>query len=124
MTKVLVCGGRDYLETEHVYTVLDQIHHASPISELIQGGAMGADSLARAWARDRKVDSTTVEADWIKHGKAAGPIRNQYMLDGYKPDMVVAFPGGRGTADMTRRAKAAGIRVETHALPSEGDPHG
>ena len=47
-------------------------------------------------------------ADWTKHGKAAGPIRNQKMLDEC-PDLVVAFPGGKGTADMVRRAMKAGI---------------
>jgi len=52
-----------------------------------------------------------VRAKWSKHGRAAGPIRNQEMIDECKPDLVVAFPGGRGTADMVRRAKAAGIRV-------------
>jgi hypothetical protein len=50
-------------------------------------------------------------AQWKKHGRAAGPIRNQRMLDKGKPDLVVAFPGGRGTADMIRRAERAGVPV-------------
>jgi hypothetical protein len=51
-------------------------------------------------------------AQWKKHGRAAGPIRNQRMLDEGKPDLVVAFPGGRGTADMIRRAERAGVPVQ------------
>jgi hypothetical protein len=50
--------------------------------------------------------------DWKTHGKAGGPIRNQMMLDDYKPQVVIAFPGGSGTADMVRRAHATqGIDV-------------
>ena len=46
---------------------------------------------------------------WEKHGKAAGPIRNQFMLEQEKPDLVIAFDGGRGTADMMRRSRRAGV---------------
>lgn len=57
-------------------------------------------------------------------GKAAGPIRNQHMIDTAKPDLVVSFPGGAGTADMVRRAKAAGVRVievEPRLRPAQHD---
>ena len=50
-------------------------------------------------------------ADWEGLGRKAGPIRNQQMLDEGKPDLVVAFPGGRGTANMMRIAREAGIEV-------------
>ena len=50
-------------------------------------------------------------ADWDKHGKAAGPIRNKQMIDEGKPDLVIAFPGGRGTAGAVRLAKFAGVTV-------------
>lgn len=46
-----------------------------------------------------------------KYGKSAGPIRNQTMLDDGKPDLVLAFPGGRGTADMVAKAEKHGIPV-------------
>lgn len=57
------------------------------------------------------VSCLTEIADWSKYGKAAGPMRNQKMLDEYKPDLVVALPGGRGTADMVSRARVAGVEV-------------
>jgi hypothetical protein len=78
---------------------------------VIEGGAAGADRWARSWARLRAIDVETYEAQWARDGRAAGPIRNQAMLINGRPDLVVAFPGGRGTADMVRRAKAAGVRV-------------
>jgi hypothetical protein len=50
-------------------------------------------------------------AQWDRYGEAAGPIRNAWMLEFGKPDLVVAFPGGRGTADMISKARKAGIEV-------------
>jgi hypothetical protein len=79
------------------------------VTTVVHGGAKGADALAGRWADAREVNTEVFYADWAR-GKRAGPERNQRMLDS-KPDLVVAFPGGRGTADMVRRAKAAGIEV-------------
>lgn len=107
--RLLVCGGRDYGVTlsqrKFLYAELDRLKP----SAVIQGGASGADARAREWARYHDIPCVTFEADWRTHGKAAGPIRNQRMIDEGKPDMVLAFPGGRGTADMVRRAMAAKI---------------
>jgi hypothetical protein len=77
---------------------------------IIHGGASGADRLAGEWAASRGIPVEVHPADWQKYGRAAGPIRNQQMID-RKPDMVVAFPGGRGTADMVRRVRMAGIEL-------------
>ena len=59
-------------------------------------------------------------ADWETHGRAAGPIRNEKMLT-WKPDLVVAFPGGVGTADLVRRAEAAGVPVQRFLGDYSGD---
>jgi hypothetical protein len=107
---VLVCGGRDYADYWTVFEVLDGLHRAIPIGCIIEGGALGADRFARRWAQERGVELKTVEADWKRHGKAAGPIRNHDMLL-LQPDLVVAFPGGRGTANMVTQARAAGVDV-------------
>lgn len=109
--RVLVCGGRDYNDWQRVAAELERIHDEKPVSIIIHGGATGADSLASWWAKAMDVPEITYHADWITYGKAAGPRRNQLMLDGGKPDLVVAFPGGRGTADMVRRAEEAGVKV-------------
>lgn len=110
---VLVCGGRDYDDEAHVSRILDVAHDANPIVLLIHGGARGADSLAKRWAEREGVPAREFIADWTLHGKAAGPMRNQRMLDEGKPHMVIAFPGGRGTADMVERAKRERIPVVT-----------
>lgn len=109
--RVLVCGGRDYDDRERLFSILDTAHMANPIVDLVVGDARGADSLARAWATERKVRMDVYLADWDYYGNNAGPIRNQEMLDQGKPHLVIAFPGGKGTADMMRRAKKASVPV-------------
>lgn len=108
---VLICGGRTYRNYRHVAMTLDGIDAETRIDKVVTGGAGGADGLGFRWAMERGRNSDTYPAQWDKHGKAAGPIRNQQMLDEGKPDLVVAFPGGRGTLDMTGRAKKTGVRV-------------
>lgn len=109
--RILVCGGRDYVDSVFIDLCLSRVHQKKPITLIIHGGASGADKLAGRWAHRHGVRAVEVPADWASHGKAAGPMRNQLMLDVHRPDGVVAFPGGRGTADMISRAKKAGLKV-------------
>ena len=109
--RVLVCGGRDYRNPAKVRAVLSDLRKERGIDLLIHGAASGADSAADAWARVVGVDQVHFPANWNGRGKAAGPYRNALMLQLMPPDLVVAFPGGRGTADMVARAEAMGIEV-------------
>ena len=108
---VLVCGGRDYKDWDKVMNTLADIRRTRGIHVLMHGGAPGADSLADRWGRMANVEIEVYKADWGKHGRAAGPMRNTRMLKTGKPDLVVAFPGGRGTADMVSKARAAGVEI-------------
>lgn len=107
--RVLVCGGRDFFDSAGLSAVLDQMHASRPFKVLIHGAAIGADTLAGEWAKARGVTVEAYPARWDLHGRSAGPIRNRRMLRKGKPDVVIAFPGGDGTADMVRQAKAAGV---------------
>lgn len=120
--KVLVCGGRDYTGWITLQEVLDEFlgkeldKDKDTIFTVIHGNAIGADFLAKVWVEDhwRHQDFVRQEvypANWKKHGKSAGAIRNQQMLDEGKPDMVVAFPGGRGTEHMKSIARKVGVPV-------------
>lgn len=109
--KVLVCGGRNYEDFSRVQSVLDKLHHEAGIDLIIEGGAQGADYCAQHWAAKSGVAGQTYEADWENQGSFAGPARNKRMLEEGKPDLVIAFPGGRGTADMVRKARRAGVEV-------------
>lgn len=107
----MVCGGRDYADRDTVFRVLDWMHAEKEIAVVIHGAASGADTLADAWAKARGIETMPFDAQWKKHGKSAGPIRNRQMIVSGKPDAVVAFPGGRGTANMIDQARNAGISV-------------
>ena len=82
-----------------------------PFAVVVHGAAAGADSLGGDWATARGIPVQVFPADWDTLGRKAGPIRNQQMLDDGKPDLVVAFPGGRGTAHMMRISREAGVEV-------------
>lgn len=132
--RVLVCGGRGYGVAENLvylrsiaersaamafareqvdkmFATLDRIHAELTVSLLISGGAPGADSVALRWAAANEIECQVFKADWKAHGRAAGVIRNQQMLDIARPQLVVAFPGSKGTADMVRRSRAKGVNV-------------
>lgn len=104
----LICGGREYADQPFMYKTLDELNP----DEVVVGGAPGADTMAEGWAIMNGVARHVHPANWSSQGKSAGPIRNQEMLDMHPDiDVVIAFPGGSGTADMVRRAEAAGIEV-------------
>lgn len=109
--RVLVCGGRNYDDGSTLSAVLRKLHDEAGIDVLIEGGAKGADYLAHVWATMNDIDTERYEADWDAHGTFAGPMRNKRMLEEGKPDLVIAFPGGRGTADMVKKARRAGVDV-------------
>ena len=113
--KVLVCGGRDFNDYNLLSSwMIELFVKALLVPEdvtIISGHARGADKLGERFANANNCKLLIFPADWDKHGRAAGHIRNQQMIDEGKPDLVVAFPGGAGTADMIRRAKKHNLRV-------------
>jgi hypothetical protein len=122
--RVIVTGGRDYdpqLQGRAlVGLVLTAISQVKPIKTIVHGRCWnpqnedsknGADFWAYIWAKNNDgVEEEEHPADWKKHGKAAGPIRNSYMAK-LGADLCIAFPGGSGTTDMVNKAKRAGIPV-------------
>jgi predicted Rossmann-fold nucleotide-binding protein len=109
--KILVCGGRDYKNVSAVRHALTALHARKSITLIIEGGAPGADRLAREWAEASGVPVRTFEAEWERFGRRAGPLRNKGMLDEGEPDGVVAFPGGTGTNNMIDLATAYRVKV-------------
>jgi ABC-type Fe3+-hydroxamate transport system substrate-binding protein len=77
---------------------------------VIHGGARGADKLAGEWCQDGGIACAIVPAQWYYYRKSAGPVRNEWMMR-LKPDLVIAFPGGTGTANMIKLAEEAGVEV-------------
>ena len=134
--RVLVCGGRDFgfrLRGNTLGTfgyIADSRRIASEralfdatmadylnADVLIYGKARGADELAEMWARRHGIPALPFPANWYPNGRgggldrSAGPKRNARMIRDGRPDIVIAFPGGTGTADCVSQARSAGIKV-------------
>jgi hypothetical protein len=111
--KLIIAGGRDFAQKESMFALLDDLHKAKAIHELVHGHCpTGADHFADLWCALKGVKCTRVPADWMKHGKAAGPIRNQMMVDQHKDAaFLLVFPGGRGTANCVSAAVRSGVSV-------------
>lgn len=108
---ILVCGGRYFRDRERAWAALDLLASQTPLAAIVHGSARGADEIAGEWAAARGVACVACIAEWRIHGRSAGTLRNAAMLRQYKPHLVVAFPGGSGTADMVRRALSAKVPV-------------
>lgn len=104
---VLVCGGRRYENIEFLFKTLDELD----IDCIVHGGAPGADTLAGFWASKNKKPEFIVPAQWKNFGNMAGVRRNLWMITFMPVSLVVAFPGGNGTANMIESAKRAKIKV-------------
>lgn len=113
--RVLVCGDRYWNNRDFLFDVLDRWHQREPITMIIEGGAQGADLMAREWALHKNIPFKEFPADWNKWGKAAGPIRNTQMLDQGKPQRVIGFHANiatsKGTKDMLRQSMKRKIRT-------------
>lgn len=110
--KILVTGDRNYRDTKNVYDTLDKLEPKC----IVQGGARGADSIAKLYAKERGICCITVDANWDYYQRAAGPIRNKWMLDWCYPlDLVVAFhkdlENSKGTKNMVTQAEKEGLEV-------------
>jgi len=119
--RVVVCGGRGYDDVRMVFAVLDRINDSFGIEVLAHGNAKGADTLADLWAESRQIKCRKFAAAWDRLGKAAGPERNRTMLHMIEPTMVIAFPGGLGTANMCRLARESELDIRVFLVPPIDD---
>ena len=107
---VLVTGYRYWADANAISRELDALTKERPgaVFTLGHGGCSGADLLAATAARQLGWRVVEVKADWSAHGKAAGPKRNQQMIDTYQPDVGLVFmhPQARGTVDCLKRLRA------------------
>lgn len=109
--RVLVFGGRtlDHNKvTEHLRFLLGD---GASVECIIEGEATGADTGAALYAEECQIPLVAFPADWSRYGKAAGHIRNKQMIDEGKPDYAIAFPGGKGTANMVKQLMGKNIPV-------------
>lgn len=111
--RILICGDREWNNKKSIY---DYVKTLPKDTVIIEGEANGADKLSRICGEELGLEVLKFPAKWEIYGKAAGPIRNQQMLDEGRPEKVVAFhhdlSKSRGTKDMVERARRKGILTE------------
>lgn len=119
MKIILVCGDRHWRDRGLIETEITALQNELDLDNdeivIVEGEADGADKMARQYAVSVGISVRPHPALWGRYGHAAGPIRNQEMLDTEHPDMVLAFHDhiaySSGTADMIDKAQRAGIPV-------------
>lgn len=113
--KWIIAGSRTFDDFDRLCRVMDGFRHGPfPVTEVVCGGAKGADILGERWAVGRSVPVRHFIPQWKTHGKRAGFLRNQEMAD-YADKLVVFWDGeSHGTKDMIRRAagKSMGVFME------------
>lgn len=117
--KAIICGGRDWgtapRQRATFAKLMGMLDREFGFTCIIEGGARGVDSLAREWGLKHKIPVMEFPAAWASMGaRHAGPARNGWMLRFGQPQLVVAFPGGAGTANMIAQATQAGVRIIDH----------
>lgn len=109
--KVLVCGGLSLDDVIFLNKTLDELHINTPVTTVISGFNYGADTLAVMWAEARNIPIERFFAYWNLYGKSAGHRRNEQMLVTGNPDLIIAFPGSRGTTHIVGLARNIGITI-------------
>lgn len=109
--RCIVAGSRAGFTRAQVRAAIHASGWEGTITSVLEGGAPGVDRLGREWATESCLPVLTVPADWVQHGKAAGPRRNAKMAE--LADALIAVWDGRsrGTKDMIDRARARGLKV-------------
>lgn len=107
--KLIVAGGREFKDYQLLKKTLDSVK--SDITEIVSGNASGADSLGEKYAKETGVDIIIMPANWTKHKRSAGYIRNQKMAK--YADALVAFwdQKSSGTKHMIDLAKSNNLKV-------------
>lgn len=110
--RLLVCGGRKFWDKREVFRALSTLNQETLIDTIIHGAQKGADTLAGQWAYENYVPEYRFYANWYPNGKlflGAGP---ELMVKMGNPHMVLAFPGGKGTASMLKISNRYNIPIK------------
>lgn len=123
--KVIIAGGRDFKKDLILVDYCEKILANKENIEIVSGGQrtytgtnqyghkqyIGADYFGEMYAKWKGFKLTVFPADWDKHGKAAGPIRNRQMAE-YANALIAFDTGGPGTANMIKLAKEYGLLIK------------
>lgn len=107
--RIIIAGSRTVSETQ-VREALEWCPWIGFVTCVVSGGAKGADQFGEKWASENGLEIKQFLAEWDKHGKRAGPLRNKVMAENAHGLVAVWDGSSRGTLSMIELAKAAGLR--------------
>lgn len=134
MSKIIICGGRDFgvRDSKNLYAIdsdmmlfmetLGNFNEQNKITEVVCGGAKGADTLGKQWATTFRVNVKSFEAEWNLFGKGAGHKRNMAMGD-YASGAIAFWNGkSKGTKHLIDYMRKIGKPVKVVMYDQEKDP--
>jgi hypothetical protein len=110
--KTIIAGDRNYQNYDEMKLILDTYHKTTPITEVISGGARGADSMGEWWAKQNDIKIVLFPAMWNKYGLAAGPIRNKLMAEYGEGLIAFLASKSRGTKNMIEQATKLNLKIK------------
>ncbi|WP_071799452.1 DUF2493 domain-containing protein [Natronohydrobacter thiooxidans] len=114
--RLILAGGRHLDDVALIRRALARAHALRPVTVLIHGGNGALGITAEDWAREMRLHVLRYPANWREFGKRAEAIRNAFMLEDSRPDMLLALPGGNDTADLVANA----LRARLPVIDAEG----
>ena len=120
--RLLIAGGRHLDDVTLIRRALSRAYALRPVTVLIHGGNGALGITAEDWAREMRLHVVRYPANWRELGKRAEAIRNAFMLEDSRPDMLLALPGGNDTADLVANAMRLGLPVidaEGHSITTD-----
>ena len=118
--KTIIAGGREITDHRKIFRAIAMARDAGwEISEVVSGCCRGVDTIAAEAAGRKGVHVEPFPANWDKHGKAAGIIRNRQMAE-YADALIAIWNGkSRGTRNMIEQAGKMGLRVFVVVEPTQ-----
>jgi len=107
--KTIIAGGRSFIPADVHIVWLDDLFEQCAFTEIVCGGAKGADDFGKNWAEQHGLPVKIFKAEWSLYGRSAGPRRNAEMAK--YADSLVLFPGGKGSASMLSLAKSNNLQI-------------
>lgn len=113
--KTIIAGSRSIPDPYH--RIAQAIKDSGfEITEVVSGTCRGVDLNGELYAKCNNLPVKRFPADWEKHGKSAGPIRNCEMAK-YAEALIAIWDGkSSGTKDMIDKAKFRGLKVHVHEV--------
>jgi hypothetical protein len=113
--KVIIAGSRSITDYKTVESAIKESKFE--ITEIISGGARGVDKLGELYAVNNNIKLTIMKADWDKHGKSAGYIRNQEMSEIAEAVIILWDGASKGTKNMLEVSIKKGLKSYVKKLP-------